>query len=118
MSKNLQLTSPYYNNGKPFDVWPELHEYVNGGLEIELYCNGDPDFPDYIECWTVLTVWLRPTSGNRAYVDTNNNGESIRNWIEKNRLGKPTGRLECSGFCVYPEYEFDLERLKSFEYKG
>lgn len=52
---------------------------------------------------------------NNAYVDTNNLGNQILDWIKKNDLGEPTGRMKQSGFCRYPEVHFNEEALKKFD---
>ena len=46
-----------------------------------------------------------------AFVDTNN-CPWAGTFIRENALGVPTGRYAYSGFCIYPEYKFDLEKLK------
>jgi hypothetical protein len=67
----------------------------------------------YAEPWSNLTVNLvDDLKPDCAFVDTNNNGPEILQWIEENKLGKPTGRMEQSGYCKYPEYKFDLEKIK------
>lgn len=64
----------------------------------------------------VLTVNLKdnPTNENCAFIDTNN----VR-WAEKflqeNQIAQPTGRYAISGFCSYPEYRFDMSKLKDYE---
>ena len=64
----------------------------------------------------VLTVNLKdiPTNKNCAFVDTNNVF-----WAEKflkdNGIAQPTGRYGTSGFCSYPEYNFDMSKLKDYE---
>ena len=80
------------------------YEY-GGGLAIIMECDDGP--------YGVLTVNLEdyPTSGNRAFVDTNNLSDAILDWIEQNNLGQPTGRQGFSGYCIYPEYEFNLEEI-------
>lgn len=56
-----------------------------------------------------VTVNL-PNVKNRGvgcqFIDTNNNGESIMDWLEQNGFGKPTKRSVSSGFCNYPEFNF------------
>ena len=47
---------------------------------------------------------------NCQYVDVNN-VPGIADFLEKNKLAHPTGRMGCSGFCTYPEYEFDLNAI-------
>lgn len=46
-----------------------------------------------------------------GYVDTNNMPE-IENFIKKYELGEFTGISEKSGFCSYPLYLFDVEKLR------
>ena len=52
---------------------------------------------------------------NCAFIDVNNNGEEIIEWLFKNNLGKFTGGLGFSGYCVYPEFEFDKEAIKKYK---
>lgn len=46
-----------------------------------------------------------------AYVDTNNNPTGVK-FILENELGEPTGEVGYSGFCEYPLYRFNLDKLK------
>ena len=56
-----------------------------------------------------LTVNLgKKLPANQAYVDTNN-CPWAEEFIEENKLGKDTGRVGMSGFCIYPLYEFAQE---------
>jgi hypothetical protein len=63
--------------------------------------------------WGTITVRLDdyPCEGNRQFVDTNNNGEEIVNWLIENNLGTPTGRIGYSGYCQYPEFEFNIDEI-------
>lgn len=84
-----------------------------GGLAITL------DYYEF-ECWLpfgVLTVNLEdyPTAGNNAFVDTNNFGPEIIDWIIENDLGTLTGRIGYSGYCEYPEVEFNVDKIKQSE---
>jgi hypothetical protein len=84
----------------------EVHKYAYGnGLAIVMNCEDGP--------YATLTVNLEdePTSGDRAFVDVNNLSPEILTWIKKNNLGLPTGRQGFSGYCIYPEYEFNLEEI-------
>lgn len=45
-----------------------------------------------------------------AFIDTNNLPEAPE-FLDKYELGKFTGRWACSGFCMYPEYEFHKEDI-------
>ena len=96
--------------GHVHNITFELDRYAHGGgLAILMKCN--EDFPN--EAYGILTINLEdyPTYGNKAYVDTNNLGDEILQWIEDNNLGQPTGEIGYSGFCVYPEYKFNLDEI-------
>lgn len=84
----------------------------NLSLAIELSCKIGNDWEPYGS----LTTNLGDNPGlNNAYVDTNNMGTDILDWIKKNNLGEPTGRMKKSGFCQYPEVHFNEEILKKFD---
>lgn len=64
----------------------------------------------------VLTVNLKgnPTNKDCAFVDTNNI-KWAENFLQENKIAQPTGRYGTSGFCSYPEYRFDMSKLKDYE---
>lgn len=86
-----------------------LNNYTeNGNLYVGLITNED----GYPAPWSDLTVNLSvKCAENCAFIDTNNNGEEIIDWLVKNKLGKPTGRIRASGWCIYPEFKFNVEQL-------
>ena len=64
--------------------------------------------------YAILTVNLsQKCKPNCAFVDTNN-CPWAENFIEKYKLGMPTGDMKMSGFCIYPEYEFDLAEIAKY----
>lgn len=93
----------------------DLGNYAtNDNLYIGLVCRDD-EFP---EPWSDLTVNFDiKCEPNKAFVDTNNNGNDIEKWIIMNKLGVPTGRVYRSGFCIYPEYEFDMDEVQKYVQK-
>lgn len=69
----------------------------------------------YAEPWDSLTVNLEvDLEDNCAFIDTNNNGGDIIDWLIKNNLGELTGRVKKSGFCSYPEFKFDLGAVEKY----
>lgn len=70
---------------------------------------------DTHEAYAVLTVNLQRLPANQAAIDTNNHPEAPE-FIESNNLGHATGRTIKSGFCEYPVYEFDMNRLPPIQY--
>ena len=52
-----------------------------------------------------------------GYLDTNNMSE-IERFIKENGIGEFTGWKQRSGFCSYPLYKFDPEKLRELCPKG
>lgn len=100
--------------GSEHEITLRINTYLeNGNLAIEMFC-WDEGFP---EPWSVLTVNLideEKCLPNCAYIDTNNNGENIVDWLEANKLGIRTGNLGVSGWCVYPEFKFNMEEVQKY----
>lgn len=98
--------------GSNHPITLETDTYVeNGNLYVGLIC-WDYGFPLH---WSNLTVNLGvPCKKNCSFIDTNNNGNGIVAWLEANKLGKLTGRTEVSGYCVYPEFKFDMEEVNKY----
>lgn len=78
----------------------------NGALAIVMTCDtGEP--------YGVLTTNLsesRRLPPDEAFVDTNNSPWA-KEFIEANKLGKPTGVVARSGWCSYPAYKFDMAKI-------
>lgn len=93
--------------GEDYLLAPYVNRYENNdSLAILLFGEDDELF-----CDMTVNITGSGTSGsNCAFVDTNNNPWIIE-FILDNGLGKPTGRYGMSGYCTYPEYEFDLSRM-------
>ena len=51
---------------------------------------------------------------NCVYIDVNNCGTDIIGWLEKNELGKATGRKAKFGFLYYPEFRFYENILQEY----
>jgi hypothetical protein len=70
----------------------------------------------YPEPWGDLTVNLGiPLEPNCSFIDTNNCGDGVIDWLIENNIGIPTGRAARSGFCIYPEIQFNKEFLENIE---
>jgi len=95
--------------GKNHPITFRLANYAeNGNLYVGMITNEE----GWPEPWSNLTVNLSvPCQPNCAYIDTNNNGDDVMTWLVSNKLGKPTGKIKASGWCIYPEFEFNMEAL-------
>ena len=91
------------------EIQLEVEQYLyNGNLCISMYYKEDGEWLPYGELTTNLPTRLPPYCG---YVDTNNLSGAI-DFIEKYGLGQNTGLEAQSGFCRYPMYLFDAEKLR------
>ena len=97
--------------GKQYDIQLEKTAYVYKDLlAVEMWVveNGERTDP-----WSKLTVCLGVyTDPDCAFIDTNNNGEQICDWLVKNKIAEPTGRMQASGFCMYPEFRFNMSAFE------
>lgn len=105
MEKTLNLQSQY---GGEIKVFLEINTYLNNGcMYIGLVEQGE-----YPEPYGDLTVNLSGKVPDYCgYVDLNNMPE-LEQFIEENKLGEFTGLVKRSGFCEYPLYLFDADRLR------
>lgn len=83
--------------------------YGNGNTAVLLI---DQETGEEVVMMTVNLVEL--PLPEHAYIDTNNFPEAVE-FIKENELGKPLGPTRQSGFCEYPLYELDLDKLKEWE---
>ncbi len=63
----------------------------------------------------MITVNINaPLSENKPNINfvDKNNLRNIEEFLIENEIAKPTGYYVKSGFCVYPEYEFDLTKFR------
>ena len=91
-----------------YEVELGVSEYRNNGsLAIQLI-----DVEEY-EPFASLTVNINEKGADKetAYVDVNNCPWATK-FIEDNELGEFTGKYGRSGFCVYPLFKFNLDKIK------
>lgn len=102
-------------NGTAHKISLKVTSYMDGSLAIAMIC-WEKGWP---EPWNTLTVNLGGLQyRDCAYIDTNNNGEEILEWIQSNGLAYPTGNYAGSGYCIYPEYRFCPETLMELDADG
>ena len=98
--------------GKDHPITFNLDHYAeNGNLYVGMICHDE----GYSESWSNLTVNLSvKCDSNCAFIDVNNNGQEILLWLIKNSLGDLTGRMQPSGFCLFPEFKFNMPELLKY----
>lgn len=96
--------------GQTYDVEPMFGMYGNDRLAMQLV---EPDLSVFGTV-TVNLVDEQLTDDLCAFIDTNNLGEDIVLWLERNGLGETTNNFGQSGFCVYPEFRFKKEVVAKY----
>lgn len=106
MEKELELKTSY---GETLKVQLEISQYANNGcIYVGVLSKGE----DGLEPYENLTVNLRDGAPDYCgYIDTNNMPEA-EEFLRKNDLGYFTGLVGRSGFCTYPMYCFNVEKLR------
>ena len=99
------------NIGEEYNIWLQPREYNWNGkhnLAVQAWTeDGEP--------LAVITVNLpdEELSGDEsctAFIDVNNVPE-IYNFLIANDIANFTGKTAISGYCEYPEFKFNLEKL-------
>lgn len=103
--KKMIVRTPYrsYEN-----CWLQIDHYIaDNSLVIDIV-NPDDNIARITTCLDRLTV-----HEDEAFVDMNN-CPWAEDFIHRYRLGEDTQIREQSGFCIYPLYKFDMDRIKEF----
>lgn len=112
MKFELPYESPWRDEDEePCKLALDMNTYAyGGGYALRLWTKEE----GYVEPYADLTVNLgEPVeSAECVYIDTNNLGNAEK-FMKDNKLGEPTGEMGYSGFCSYPLYKLDMNRIKA-----
>lgn len=124
MSKKLEFD--YIDRlGNRITLVPELALYeaddiltnkTRYNIAIRLYSKEEYELEPYSVLTTNLGEFIAVKDA--AYIDTNNNGTQILDWLIKNDFGLETSLTKHSGFCEYPLFVFNEDMLKKIDYNG
>ena len=104
--------------GKTYDVWLRTSTYRNNNnLYVGLVCKEVEDGEEWYEPFADITVNTESLKPGYAAIDINNFPEAEQ-FITENKLAKFAKDYVISGFCVYPIYLFDMERLALYADNG
>ena len=84
-----------------------IRSYSNNNTALELVCE------DGIQLAIITGNVEEILEKNMAYIDTNNCSWA-EDFLVDNGFGLPTGEYKASGFCIYPLYQLDLERIGKY----
>ena len=109
--KTYEYDSEY---GGKYIVAPKLATY----LENDNIYVGLNFYDEEYTCWdsfSDVTVNIVPMPYLYSAIDTNNNGDSIVDFLEENGFGESTGKYVQSGYCMYPVFRFNEDKLKEID---
>lgn len=100
--------------GQLLNFYPVIREYKsNNSLAIELYLLSDLGYELFDVISVNLDGFVRLES-DLCFIDVNNSFH-VSEFINKHQLGQEVGVDFHQGFCKYPLYKFDLNKLNTFE---
>lgn len=88
-----------------------INNYANNNnLYVGLVCHNE----GFEEHWCDITINLDEVCpSDCGFVDTNNNPK-IDRWLTENGIAEPTGNWGVSGFYIYPEFRFNMEKVREY----
>ena len=104
--KTFKLVTPY---GTYNDCYFRMYKYkIDNSLCLGIYNDEDGAI-------VRLTIRLDTVPNNHAYLDINN-CPFAEDLVEDLEIAKPTGKWIGRGFCAYPLYKFNINKV--LEYVG
>lgn len=91
-------------------VYPEINTYIDdNNIYIGLVFFDEEE--QYFDHFSDVTVNIDPLPYLYGTIDTNNNGDKILGFLERNGFGQRLDMHQHSGFCSYPVFLFNEETL-------
>lgn len=111
MSNWLSYTDAY---GDELSLKPTLNFYLsNNNLAVGL-TEYDKEL-EIEDSYCMLTVNVDELPYLYAAIDTTYGGEQKLQFLKDHALAEPTGEVLHSGFCTYPVYRFNEEKLREID---
>ena len=111
----------------PWDGWKmegyfKFGTYGDGGrVAISIHARRKDDPQDFFQPYCSVTVNLPnrdlANKDEFGFVDVNN-APWLEGFLASKGFGMPTSRFATSGFCNYPEYFFNIQKMKYYRLEG
>lgn len=95
--------------GGDSEIQLDVQQYANNGRIAVSMITNEEGYPELFGCLTVNID--APAPDYCGYLDTNNLSNAEK-FVTENGLGEFTGLTGRSGFCEYPLYLFNVDRLR------
>lgn len=100
--------------GDEIILYPRLNMYVEGNSLYLGFDSFDSEAGD-MEPYCDATVNIVALPYLHSCIDTNNNGDKMLDFLVRNGFGEPLGLRIPSGFCRYPVFRFNEEKLREID---
>lgn len=110
------MSVKFYNlemYGEKYKVYLSKGKYLNNNtIAVDIIVVDSDGFEEPFDSLTTnISCEYGLANDTTQFIDANNLGKDILNWLVKNNIAKPTGRAWPSGYCIYLLYEFTKEAL-------
>jgi len=95
-------------------VYPRLNYYVSDNNLYLGLVSYEPEI-EAMDHYCDVTVNIDTLPYLHAAIDTNNNGQKMVDFLVENGFGEDTGMKISSGFCRYPIFCFNEEKLREID---
>lgn len=93
---------------------PWINSYANNGNLAVGFDWLDDEVGDW-QPFCYATVNLMPLPYLESAIDTNDNGNRFLDFLEEKGFGQRTGMVIPSGFCMFPVFRFNEERIREID---
>lgn len=115
MSENTFMTYEYESAyGGTETLSPYLNIYANNG-NICLGFRGLSKEDGFWGPFCIATVNTVSLAYLEGAIDVNDNGNRILDFLEANGFGQRTPYAVASGFCIYPIFQFNEDKLRQID---
>lgn len=100
--------------GGTYKVLPKLNSYLDNNnlyVGLDFYEEEGGFWAPYAD----VTVNVGRLPFLESAIDTNNNGQKIVDFLVENGFGELTDKVIPSGFCVFPVFRFNADKLKAID---
>ena len=112
MIKTIRINSRFIEAG--YNIAFRVAEYENGNTAIVMDCFTDDEVYDGVYGNLTVNLGDKLPEGY-GYIDINNLGEQITDWIKANDLGEDTWVIGKTLFVNYPLYKLNMEKIKEYQ---
>ena len=102
----------YKSYGTEYKIKLEINHYAeNNNFALQAF-----SWEEDLKFWEPFAVFTKNLGvelpEDEACIDANNLPD-LADWLVENKLAEPTGYAIPSGYCVYPVYKFDLNKINA-----